>query len=115
MRVIVCGGRNFADREAVVGELLKLPQDAVLVHGDCGGADRLAAQVGESWGMVCERHPADWSMGRAAGPIRNQEMVDAGADLLIAFSGGKGTADMVKRAEKAGIPVSRWPSVRARA
>jgi len=32
-------------------------------------------------------------------------MADAGADLCIAFPGGRGTADMVRRARAAGIPV----------
>jgi hypothetical protein len=44
--------------------------------------------------------------GKAAGPIRNQRMIDEGKpDLVIAFPGGRGTADMVSRAKKAGIPV----------
>jgi len=62
--------------------------------------------------MEAEPHPADWERhGRAAGPIRNQEMADAGADLCIAFPYGigKGTYDMIERARKAGIPVEINP------
>ena len=48
--------------------------------------------------------PADWTKhGKAAGPIRNQKMLDECPDLVVAFPGGKGTADMVRRAMKAGI------------
>ena len=55
-----------------------------------------------------ETHPADWSThGRAAGPIRNQQMVDRGADICLAFptSSSIGTWDCVRRAKAAGIPV----------
>jgi hypothetical protein len=53
------------------------------------------------------RYPADWARhGNAAGLVRNQQMLDDGKpDLAVAFPGGKGTADMVRRARKAGIPI----------
>ncbi|MEM9912925.1 MAG: hypothetical protein AAF922_19365 [Pseudomonadota bacterium] len=45
-------------------------------------------------------------MGRAAGPIRNKEMLDEGCpDLVVAFPGGRGTANMVKQAQAAGVEV----------
>ena len=52
-------------------------------------------------------YPAQWDVyGRRAGPIRNQEMIDEGKpDGVVAFPGGKGTADMVRRAEAAGLKV----------
>lgn len=51
--------------------------------------------------------PADWAHhGRAAGPIRNQEMIDE-ADALAVFPGGRGTTDCTLRAEKKGIPIYR--------
>jgi DNA-binding MurR/RpiR family transcriptional regulator len=55
-------------------------------------------------------YPADWeAYGKAAGPIRNQRMLDEGKpDLVIAFSDlptTSGTYDMIKRAKAAGIPV----------
>jgi hypothetical protein len=50
---------------------------------------------------------ADWTKhGKAAGPIRNQEMIDE-ADALAAFPGGRGTADCVRRAKAKGIPIFR--------
>jgi hypothetical protein len=52
---------------------------------------------------------ADWDKhGRAAGPIRNQQMLDEGKpDLVVAFllPQGSGTLDMIRRTEKAGIEV----------
>jgi hypothetical protein len=52
---------------------------------------------------------AQWKKhGRAAGPIRNQRMLDEGKpDLVVAFPGGRGTADMIRRAERAGVPVQQ--------
>ena len=117
MRVIICGGRDFTDRGLMCEALYHALNvraascEATIVHGGAPGADTLAASIdGEAWGcdFKHEVHTADWDRyGRAAGPRRNQEMVDAGADMLIAFPGGRGTADCVRRAEKAGIRVIR--------
>jgi len=110
MRILVCGGRKYGDRYAVamaLAYLAKGREDVTLVHGDCRGADRLAAKVARDWGWKVEPHPADTK--RYGSPqafhVRNQEMVDAGADLLVAFPGGNGTADCTRRARKAGIRV----------
>lgn len=56
---------------------------------------------------VFQEFPPDWDKyGNAAGPIRNQQMLDEGKpDLVVAFPGGRGTADMVNKARKAGIEV----------
>jgi len=52
---------------------------------------------------------ADWEThGRAAGPIRNEKMLTWKPDLVVAFPGGVGTADLVRRAEAAGVPVQRF-------
>ena len=121
-RVIVCGGRTYGLDMfgGIIGDVQKLVDEIldeyigsasegvwpVLVHGGAPGADQLADEWSSGSDVLVEVHKADWDRhGRAAGPIRNQEMADAGADLCIAFPGGKGTADMVKRAKAAGIPV----------
>ena len=81
----------------------------VVVHGACrAGIDRYAGAAARVIGCAEEPHPADWdTYGKAAGPIRNQAMVDLGADLCIAFPRGesRGTRDCMRRAEAAGIPV----------
>lgn len=108
-RIGVTGGRYFENRDLVIQVfmLLNLGSNTTLVHGGAPGADTLAASVArEFMGWEREEHLADWSQfGRAAGPRRNQEMVDAepGLGLLVAFPGGKGTADMVRRAQQAGV------------
>lgn len=125
-RIGVTGGRFFADLGLAHHVLAQLPADAILVHGGAPGADSVC---GEWWadihGRPVEVHPARWDDpcdqdcrhgGRrpvlgmpdrcpAKGPRRNQEMVDSGLDLLIVFPGGRGTADMRRRAETAGVPI----------
>jgi hypothetical protein len=107
MRFLVTGGRDFANFHAMAHALQQMPSDATLVHGAAKGADALAA---EYWSKIHERpteaHPADWAThGKGAGPIRNQKMLDTGVDLVLAFPGGSGTADMVRRARAAGVKV----------
>jgi hypothetical protein len=112
MRVLVCGGRDFRDREAVYNVLDPLRDKmGALMCGGAPGADTLAWDWGWSRNFHCERYFADWKThGRAAGPLRNQRMIDEGKpDLVIAFPGGRGTADMIRRAETAGIEVRSVP------
>lgn len=107
MRVIVAGGRDFTDRGMVFTALDGLHRETpitVLVHGGCRGADSLADDWANSRAVSISIFPADWKhSSRKAGPLRNQAMVDAGADMLLTFPGGRGTADIERRAEKAGI------------
>ena len=106
MRVIVCGGRAYADKEAITAELSMLPPGTVVVHGGAQGADAIAGEVAKALGLVVEAHPADWRRwGRGAGPRRNAEMLSLGADLVLAFPGGSGTADMVRKTRAAEVPV----------
>lgn len=79
----------------------------VLIHGDARGADRIADEWAKEALVEIEKYPADWKKhGKAAGPIRNRQMLKKGRpDYVIAFPGGKGTADMVDIAKKAGVEV----------
>jgi hypothetical protein len=112
MRVLVCGGRDYQDQAkawAVLDALkLEAPHDALtLICGAANGADSLAADWAMHREVPFDWFPAEWrKYGKAAGPIRNQKMLDNGKpDLCIAFPGGRGTADMVRRAREAGIEV----------
>ena len=78
-----------------------------MVQGGARGADRLARECAEALGVYCAEVPAYWkSQGRSAGPRRNAAMLLLNPDVVYAYSlGGAGTADMVRRAEAAGIRV----------
>jgi len=111
MRILVTGSREWSNQAAIdyALALAFAGEDTVIVHGDCPtGADRLAKEWAERFGIQQEAHPADWEThGKAAGPKRNQEMVDLGADVCLAFPLGesRGTRDCMRRASEAGIPV----------
>ena len=110
MRILCCGDRHWTQKDKVIKVLAALPLDTVIIEGEAPGADSMARDVALSMGMVVERFPAQWTRyGRAAGPIRNQQMLDARPDKVIAFHAdlehSKGTKDMVRRARGAGIPV----------
>lgn len=108
VRVLVCGGRDYLDRERLFYELDRLrPTMSGLISGGAPGADTLAWDWGWSRGIQCERFMADWKThGKAAGPIRNQKMLDEGKpDIVLAFPGGRGTSDMITRAKRSGVRV----------
>lgn len=110
MKVIVCGGRDLTDMAWVARQMDAIhTTDAIhtLIQGGATGADRLARRWAYTVGIKVKEYPADWSThGPAAGPIRNQQMLDAERpDLVVAFPGGRGTADMVRRAKAAGVRV----------
>lgn len=110
MRVLVCGGRDFSGTDVAYAALDRLRREYgfdVVIEGDAHGADRIAGFWARKRRLDNLKFPADWAAhGRAAGPIRNQKMLDEGKpDLVIAFPGGRGTADMVRRAETAGVRV----------
>lgn len=118
MRIIVTGSRDWSEPdvvyEAILNELPCMPwavrEPVTIVHGGCPtGADAAAAAWVRSDDWADEEvFPALWNLeGKAAGPLRNQRMIKAGADLVLAFPlpGGRGTQDCMRRAEAAGIPV----------
>jgi hypothetical protein len=77
-----------------------------LIHGDARGVDRICGQWAKENAVAVEEYPAQWELhGNAAGPIRNTYMLTQNPDLLVAFPGGKGTANMVRQAGKAGLKI----------
>ena len=130
MRVIVCGGRDYADAAHLAAMLERLPVTAV-AHGAAKGADTLAELWCRDHGIEPARYPADWTgpcrdtcrpghrrnrwdgteYCPAAGNYRNQAMLDDFApDAVIALPGGTGTADMTRRAHAANVPVNPSPT-----
>lgn len=79
--------------------------DLVILSGHCSGTDLMAERYAKENGFDLEVYPADWSIGRKAGPSRNKKMVDV-ADFAIAFySGGAGTRSLIGLAKQKGIPL----------
>ena len=110
MKVLVCGGRSFDDLplfDRRMDELHQRYKFTAVVHGGASGADTMAQFWAGFNGLPIEVYHANWKKhGKAAGPIRNQRMIDeAKPDVVVAFAGGRGTADMKKRALAAGIGV----------
>jgi len=114
-RILVTGSRNWTDDQIIKQQLKNIwlsfrNSSDVLVVGDCPtGVDKIARDCWEFQGLPVEVHKADWNKhGKAAGPIRNQEMVDSGIDLGAAFILGesRGTRDCLHRPKRPGIPMT---------
>lgn len=110
MRYLICGDRNWSDYEAVWAVVESLPDDSVVIEGAARGADSMAALAASERGLTLDIYPADWDRhGRAAGPVRNMQMLNSGKpDVVIWFhnnlAASKGTRHMVNAARAAGIP-----------
>ena len=110
MRLLVCGGRNYGNAKGERGLLeaaITALDPTLVIHGCAPGADYIA----EMWAANAEipvlQFPARWRhYGPGAGPIRNSQMLDEGKpDAVLAAPGGDGTADMIRKALVAGIPI----------
>lgn len=109
-RVLVCGGRNYADASHLFRTLDRhhaLNPMSVVIHGDYRGADTLADTWAKARNVPVLPFPADWATyGSDAGPLRNARMLAEGKPtLVIAFPGAFGTANMIKQARRANVPV----------
>lgn len=109
MNVVVTGSRNWTDEDAIGMELKALPEDTVLSHGGCRGADKIAGHIANELGFRVKEYPANWAEhGKAAGPVRNRRMLEGSEpDLVLAFlmPGSKGTKNCIETAESMGLNV----------
>jgi hypothetical protein len=119
MRVLVCGDRKWDDAWMIHVVLRGIARtleanggssaDLYVIDGGAKGADRIAGDWRDRSGADGKTYPANWTEHhRAAGPIRNQQMLTEGQpDVVFAFhdnlAESKGTADMVRRATKARV------------
>jgi len=121
MRVLVCGARDYDDKSLLFSTLDDLAAShdfEVVIEGGARGADTLAREWAELRNIPIEEYRANWKeYGRAAGPIRNKQMLNEGhPDMVVAFpktvlTESRGTKDMVKQATKARITtivVEHW-------
>ena len=122
MIALICGGRDYLDRDTLERTLTHLADVrgpfTQIIHGAARGADTLAGEWGIRNKVPVRPYPAHWRhkagcemgcakvIGPGAGPIRNEKMLaEWKPDLVIAFPGGSGTTDMMRRAHAAGVEV----------
>lgn len=109
MRLLICGDRNWSDGN-VIREVIEKFKPELIIEGEARGADTLARLSANTLGIETLKFPADWEKyGRAAGPIRNSQMLKEGnPDVVVGFhykvDESKGTRDMLTRAKKSGKP-----------
>jgi len=107
VRLLICGDRNWSDGNAI-REVIKSFNPTIIIEGEAKGADTLARLSANAMGIETLKFPADWQKyGRAAGPIRNSQMLKEGnPDVVVGFhykiDESKGTRDMLTRAKRAG-------------
>ena len=111
-RLLVTGGRSYDDVDQlyqVLDDLHVVRSFTCVIQGGARGADALAARWAALRHVPVEQYEADWSKhGRAAGPIHNRRMLTEGRpDLVVAFPGGRGTQNMIRQAQAAGVDVVR--------
>jgi hypothetical protein len=113
-RIAVFGGRDYTNRRAVfraLSALLERKGPFVVVEGGARGADALAGAWVREVGLpvLHDVHPANWALFKgAAGPRRNKGMAYSELAGAVGFPGGRGTADMARQLEAAGVAVW-WP------
>ena len=110
-KLLVSGSRTITDRAKVfqaldfmISDMLN-GEDVTIIEGGAKGVDTLAREFAIERKIPYEEHPADWDKnGRAAGYIRNVEMVKEAYVALIIWDGkSKGTAHAMKICEKKGV------------
>lgn len=110
MRILFCGDRNWTNYKFIV-DIISEMKPTVVIEGEARGADSMARDAAEYFGIPVLAFPADWNThGKAAGPIRNSQMLKEGKpDLVVAFhndiKNSKGTKDMVTKARSKDIKV----------
>ena len=113
MRVIVAGATTWQNVESIRNELIQLPRDAVVIHGDAPGADELGGSLARELELVVEpfaKNSSDYQRyKRGAWKGLNERMLASGAELVIAFhpavEKSRGTKHLLKLANDAGVPV----------
>ena len=123
---IFCGSRNWKNLDPISENMVKLPEGSIIIHGAQRGADLTSDKVAKEFGFETIPVEADWNAyDDAAGPIRNQEMLDMLIAACIKFKQpancyafhedvklGRGTRDMVIRCIKAKIRTFVWVPVK---
>lgn len=125
MRLLICGSREWGvlftaftpqernerlEEQELVRLVIEQLNPDLIIEGGAKGADYEASRVAKELAITFMEFPANWSKwGKRAGMVRNQKMLEDGKpDYILAFhrdiSKSKGTADMIRRAKRNGIP-----------
>lgn len=108
VKVLIGGCRHYNDYASFCDQVKRIISEVcindsiIIFSGHCSGVDMLGERYAEENGYRVELFPAEWDKyGRAAGPVRNRQMVEK-AELVIAFWDGrsKGTRSLIGYAEK---------------
>jgi aspartate aminotransferase-like enzyme len=118
LKILVSGSRYYKNYRKILSFLTRMKQkhsEVIVVEGGARGADTLARKACEKLNIKCKEYNANWEKyGRAAGPIRNQQMLDDNDDIEIVaifheeLNKSKGTKDMLKRARKANKEIVKF-------
>lgn len=105
MRIVVCGGRDYHEKECVFETLSNMHNEKrikIIAHGDASGADRLAGLWALKNNVTCVTFRANWTThGKRAGVLRSLQMLkEFRPNVLVAFPGGKGTAHTIRLARQ---------------
>jgi predicted Rossmann-fold nucleotide-binding protein len=117
--IVAGGGRDLAwPHQRIAAELLARSGGRsvhLVLHGGARGADAAIGRAAQQLGWSALVMPAQWQLhGRAAGPIRNRELLEQAVAravahsspcclpsvLVVAFPGGAGTASLVREARR---------------
>lgn len=116
-RIQITGARDYTNEKTVKNALKEyIPEYCIVVHGNCSGADKLCGKIAKKKGFEVEEFPAEWSKyGRAAGPVRNIQMLNIiinyvfNPDVVLVFhpclEKSKGTKHCANEANKRGLNI----------
>lgn len=109
MRILVCGDRNWTNKDKIKEVLESLLDTNIVMVGEQRGATTLAWEAAKELGKVPMVYPSDWTRnGKAAGIVRDREMLDDKPNLVLAFHShirlSRETVDLITEARKRGIP-----------
>ena len=114
-RIVIAGSRSFNDYvlfSKFVDKCLskiKFEHKIIILSGHCKGTDIMAERYAAENGYGLKVYPADWTLGKKAGPLRNMQMIRI-ADYAIAFpGGGPGTISLIRLSQEKGIPIRIFP------
>lgn len=114
IKLIIAGGRDFSNYELLkyevkkfIVEEIKTRKNLEIISGTANGADKFGERFAEEFEIQVKKFPANWNRdGKAAGPIRNEEMAKyAAGQFCICFWDGtsRGTKNMIENCRKYNI------------